>query len=1105
MVISAYDIPVENGEYQVTLKFAEIFFDGAGKRVFDATAEGQTVVDNLDLAGEAGKDAALDKTFNVTVTDGVLDLDFASEIENAKISAIEIIPADAAGGNEGSGNEGGGNEGGGNEGGGNTGGGTNLDTIRINAGGESFTDAEGNVWSADVHFNGGRTFTKTNEIANTSDDSLYQSERFVGADGNLSYDIPVENGEYQVTLKFAEIFFDGAGKRVFDATAEGQTVVDNLDLAGEAGKDAALDKTFNVTVTDGVLDLDFASEIENAKISAIEIIPADAAGGNEGSGNEGGGNEGGGNTGGGNTGGGTNLDTIRINAGGGDYIDPSKNSWQADQYFSGGNTGSTTDEIVSTNIDPVYQSDRWANNLSYDIPVTNGLYSVNLHFAETYFNAPQQRSFDISVEGEQVIDNLDIYASTKNAFDPGHDKAYVSSIAPVQVTDGILDLDFSAEIDNAKISGIEIVPLEASQVILQQSQGNTFVKENGNGDTYTLTLSSQPTSDVVVNIDPSNLLDTNKSQVIFTPQNWSTSQTISINAINNNQATGTKFSEIAHSVTSADASFNNFEIGDLEVRIEDDDTVAVKFTQKTIATDIDPSPYTGATVGNWGPDGRLYVGSYSGVIKAFSFDDNYNVTNTETIDTLVGQSNSNILGIAFNPFDSSDNPQIYVSHSQLYANNNGKGFPTTEFSPYSGQVSILSGNNFDNQQSLITGLPVSNHDHGVNDIVFDNQGDLYVAVGGNTNAGITNDKIGGIPESPLSAAVLKAEITKPDFNGNIQYNLVDPIDPDNYDDLPGNFNPDTGFGFDPAQSQVFGDLVEVAPGSDVSVYSSGLRNAFSLLLTTNDLLYGVENGANGGFGDVSTSATTQEPFPANRHADELNLLQEDSYLGFANRSHGRGADDDRQNVYYGPDEASQNGYTAPLATFSRGSTNGLDEYRANSFGGQLKGDILTQKINYKTEFISLNDDGTQVISQQELNNVADSLDVFTAPRGAIVGVDFFEDRITVALPDDASIGNDPTALDIFPWRAPAAGGNTFVVGGDNFGNINNTSVVIGGETAQITSVSNGLIYGTLPAFGNPSGELLDVVVESAGQTSILDDAFLALQITQFELNLELNQ
>ena len=497
------------------------------------------------------------------------------------------------------------------------------------------------------------------------------------------------------------------------------------------------------------------------------------------------------------------------------------------------------------------------------------------------------------------------------------------------------------------------------------------------------------------------------------------------------------------------------------------------------------------TVGTWGPDNRLYVGSYSGVIRAYTFDDNYNVTDTEVIDTLAGESNPNILGIAFNPFDSSDNPQIYVSHSQLYANNNGKAFPSTELSPYSGQISVLGGSDFSTINPLITGLPVSNHDHGVNDIIFDNQGDLLVAVGGNTNAGIKNGKIGGIPESPFSAAVLKAEISKPDFNGNIEYQLATDINPSDYD-LPADFNPDTDLSFDPATSQVFGDIVEVVPGVDVSVYASGLRNAFSLLLTTDDLVYGVENGANGGFGDKSVTATTQVPFPDDRHQDELNLLEEGGYYGFANRSYGRGATDDRQNTYYGPDEASQNGYTAPLQSYGRGSTNGLAEYRANSFGGQLKGDILAQQINFQVNFTSLNEAGTEVVSSQNINGVADGLDIFTAPRGAVIGVDFFEDKLTVALPDDASIGDDATALDIFPWRAPATGGNSFVVGGDNFGDLTNTTVTIGGEVAQVTSVSDGFIRGTLPAFANSSSELLDVVVESAGQTSILDDAFLAL-------------
>ncbi len=1062
----SYQVPVDNGNYNVTLKFAEIYFENSGKRVFDAFAEGEQIIDDLDIVAQAGGNKlAFDRTFNVKVEDGVLDLDFVSNIQNAKLSAIEIVPiskpvdpVDPVEPEEPA----------------------KPQAIRINAGGKKFIDTEGNVWSADKYFVGGRAYRNSSEIDNTTDDSLYNSERsLLKNDDRFSYQVPVDNGNYNVTLKFAEIYFENSGKRVFDAFAEGEQIIDDLDIVAQAGGNKlAFDRTFNVKVEDGVLDLDFVSNIQNAKLSAIEIVPISKP-----------------------------VDpvdpvdppvdpnqpvAIRINAGGKKFTDAEGNVWSADQYFSGGNAKHTNDPIFRTELDTIYQFNRSAQDLAYDIPVNNGFYSVNLHFTETYWEAPLKRAFDVSLEGKEVIQNLDLFAATKNAFDPGHDTAYVASFPQVQITDGVLDLDFSANVNQALIAGIEIIPLSGAQVVLQESQDSTVVQENGNGDSYNLTLTKKPSSNVVVNINPSNLLNTFASQVIFTPENWNTSQTILVNAIDNNQATGIKFSSISHSVVSSDVNYNGYELPNLSVEILDDEVVPIKFIQKTVATNVDPyrvySPYAGVTVGAWGPDDRLYVGSYSGVINVYTFDENYNVIDTEVINTVAAQSNPSILGIAFNPFDTSDNPQIYVSHSQLYANG-GHAFPGTELSPYSGQISILKGDNFSELNPLITGLPVSNHDHGVNDLIFDNQGDLYFAIGSNTNAGIVDNKIGGIPESPLTTAILKAEITKPNFNGKVKYELVTEIDPDKYDSLNSDFNPETDLTFDPATSQVFGDIAAVVPGVDVSVYASGLRNTFSLLLTTDNLIYGVDNGANGGLGDVSTSATTQEPFQDKRHLDELNLIEEGNYYGFANRS--RGLFDDRQNVYHGPDEASTSEYTAPLTTLSS-STNGLDEYRANSFGGQLKGDLLVQRYKGRTAAISLSDDGRVVESKLNLEGLIYGLDVFTAPRGAIVGVDYINNSVTVALPDDASIGNVPTALDIFPWRAPATGGNLFIIGGDNFGDLSNTSVTIGGEIAQISSVSDGLIRGFFPAFNNPSSDLLDVVVESAGQISVLDDAFLAL-------------
>ena len=77
----------------------------------------------------------------------------------------------------------------------------------VNAGGSQYGGADGTVYDADPWFSGGNTYTTTAAIAGTTDDRLYQSERY----GNFSYAIPVANGDYLVTLKFAETLLVAGG------------------------------------------------------------------------------------------------------------------------------------------------------------------------------------------------------------------------------------------------------------------------------------------------------------------------------------------------------------------------------------------------------------------------------------------------------------------------------------------------------------------------------------------------------------------------------------------------------------------------------------------------------------------------------------------------------------------------------------------------------------------------------------------------------------------------------------------------------------------------------------------------------------------------------
>ena len=118
-------------------------------------------------------------------------------------------------------------------------------TLRVSTQRASYTDTSGNVWSADSGFEGGwqNANVTTAPIAGTTDAKLYQSEHY----GMKGWSAKVPNGTYDVTLKTAETYWTQKGARVFSVTAEGRSVVSNLDIFAEVGKNRALDKKFTVT------------------------------------------------------------------------------------------------------------------------------------------------------------------------------------------------------------------------------------------------------------------------------------------------------------------------------------------------------------------------------------------------------------------------------------------------------------------------------------------------------------------------------------------------------------------------------------------------------------------------------------------------------------------------------------------------------------------------------------------------------------------------------------------------------------------------------------------------------------------------------------------
>jgi len=153
-----------------------------------------------------------------------------------------------------------------------------FNSIRINSGGPQLT-AGGNVFSADLFASGGELFDNIVSINGTTDDALYQTERW----GNFTYNIPVPGqGAYDIRLYFAEIYFGvdvngGIGDRVFNVSIEGNPILSNFDILSEVAPATALIKEINdVQVNDGLVTIQFTGVVENPKISAIEILDATA-------------------------------------------------------------------------------------------------------------------------------------------------------------------------------------------------------------------------------------------------------------------------------------------------------------------------------------------------------------------------------------------------------------------------------------------------------------------------------------------------------------------------------------------------------------------------------------------------------------------------------------------------------------------------------------------------------------------------------------------------------------------------------------------------------------------------------------------------------------
>lgn len=120
---------------------------------------------------------------------------------------------------------------------------------------------------------------------------------------------------------------------------------------------------------------------------------------------------------------------------------------------TGVSTFTTEESIDETDHDWLYQTEHYGPGLGYEISVPQGTYDVILHFAEIFHDSEGLRVFDVSVQGETLVSEYDIYAEV------GANTTTTETAEAVSVEEGgVIEISSTTETDNTKFSGIEIRP-----------------------------------------------------------------------------------------------------------------------------------------------------------------------------------------------------------------------------------------------------------------------------------------------------------------------------------------------------------------------------------------------------------------------------------------------------------------------------------------------------------------------------------------------------------------------------------------------------------------------------------------------------------------------
>lgn len=445
------------------------------------------------------------------------------------------------------------------------------------------------------------------------------------------------------------------------------------------------------------------------------------------------------------------------------------------------------------------------------------------------------------------------------------------------------------------------------------------------------------------------------------------------------------------------------------------------------------SRYTTLTIG---PDDKLYGLTIGGDIHRWDMNADGTLANQEV---LTGWKSSygtrTTIGLVFDPSATAGNLIAYVSHCSSGLN----GAPA-----WDGRLSRLSGADLENEQLLLTNLPRSIRDHLTNGIVFDPSDPdvLYFLQGSNSAGGAPDGAWGNRPERLLSAACLRLDLSllptslPLDVQTSMNQAVINAADVNSPTMSDGSYNP-------------------YYVNAPLTLYATGIRNAYDLVWHSNGQLYVPTNGTAGGSNSPASVNGTRRPDgtfydsslpqfdvvpaigPNQTQRDWLFRIDPSNPLGYYGHPNplrgeyvlNRGnVDEGDYPVALQPDP----NYRGAAFDFAFNiSPNGVIEYRSNAHGGNLQGALLVCRYSGGSDLIVLlpdssnGDIGTSSIGLPGLSGFNDPLDlVEDLNTGNLYVSDYANSEIVLLRPTVPAADQPGMALSPESWLIDEEVGST---------------------------------------------------------------------------------